>query len=474
MPVPDEVRDVEREIDAKVESYPLWKHGRAVVLEGLMRIYRDGIELTVIRALLGEVSGEAEKVIAAIRNEQGLRNGTFWALKWATKLCREDGEESPIRDDNLVDAILIGQAYDVLVDVLKHGERDLVELSINRSSHEIICYEGEDLTGFDAEVVQHQQVTGPARFHVSLTDDSDQLTLAWCAGDYRKVVRELASFAEDEADRIVLKPEYAMTVKNEETAISRPTLVWMNQPETPPEVHVFESLTIPREMSDAFMWKARSLLETPIVAVAGRFCALSSDLGAIAVAEEYMLRLAARVDEEQYSKASGLREQRMIRACMEAFEGSNRGWTVRSGVTLKDPPQDADVVASRAGESLVIELKSTLRPESPWEVYKRNEDILKGLRQAGKLVRRNVGDLGLVVTDGYRGDYVCWAEARKRNITIGTLTDLDELAREPERGIRLMTRKAGIPTMRRSDQRLADRKIDLFGWTLRLVDGVSG
>ena len=64
-----------------------------------------------------------------------------------------------------------------------------------------------------------------------------------------------------------------------------------------------------------------------------------------------------------------------------------------------------DIVASRSGEILVIELKSTLRPEAPWEVYKRNQDILKGLGQAQALVRRGIGNRGLVITDGYRGDY---------------------------------------------------------------------
>ena len=44
MPVSDEIRDVEDEVATEVASMPLWKHGRAAVLKGLMETYRDGIE----------------------------------------------------------------------------------------------------------------------------------------------------------------------------------------------------------------------------------------------------------------------------------------------------------------------------------------------------------------------------------------------------------------------------------------------
>ena len=44
---------------------PLWKHGRAAVLEGLMGTYRDGIELTFVKALKGEVLGSADDVQSA-------------------------------------------------------------------------------------------------------------------------------------------------------------------------------------------------------------------------------------------------------------------------------------------------------------------------------------------------------------------------------------------------------------------------
>ena len=146
--------------------------------------------------------------------------------------------------------------------------------------------------------------------------------------------------------------------------------------------------------------------------------------------------LAAREDEEQYNQVSGLREDRMINACLTAFAESKGGWRVDSSVALTDPPQEADIVAARSGDTLVIELKSTLRPETVWEVYKRNQDILNGLRQAESLVRRGVGDRGLVITDGYRGDYMCWKEALRQNVAIGTLGELEDLARDPNRAFR--------------------------------------
>ena len=151
MPVPEEMRDVEKEIDAKVASMPLWKHGRAAVLEGLMAIYRDGIEVTFVRGMEAEAFGTEVDVQATTMHEDRFRNGAFWAMKWAAKFCSDDGRDGPICPKELLDATLVGQPYDVLVDVLKYGEMDLVALSVNRESREIICHEGEDLTGFDAE-----------------------------------------------------------------------------------------------------------------------------------------------------------------------------------------------------------------------------------------------------------------------------------------------------------------------------------
>ena len=436
-----------------------------------MGVYREHIETVFILAMDAEVFGSKANLQSALQQEHFVRNGIFWALKWATKFCPESGRGRRIKPRNVKEALEIGQNYDVLVDVLRHAENNLIEISVNQESRRIIAYEGKDLTGFDAEIVEHQQGFGPTRAQAFLTDDSDQLTSNWRAGDYRRVIRQLADFASTQEDLFVLNPDYSTTLDKGENSIPRPTIVWLEQPTKEPDSHVFDSLTMPSKMSGAFMWKARSLLETPIVRCGKRFCALSSDLKAISCIDDYMLRLAAREDEKQYNRVSGLRERRMIDFCGSAFETCNGGWTVRSSVKLTDPPQEADIVASRLGEALVIELKSTLRPESLWEVYKRNQDILKGLRQAESLVRRGVGNRSLVITDGYWGDYVCWEEARKRDVIIGTLDEVAGLTRDQERATRLMKTKAGIPTRECSGRRLSNREFVVVGWTLRLIDG---
>jgi hypothetical protein len=118
-----------------------------------------------------------------------------------------------------------------------------------------------------------------------------------------------------------------------------------------------------------------------------------------------MLRVAMRVDSDQYAKASGLRADRMINRCKEALEQHVRPWSIMSCAHYRNPQQEADILAIRdADSSIVLELKSTLRPETPWEVSKRNEVIISGARQAKALVDRGVAQRGYLLTDGYRGD----------------------------------------------------------------------
>ena len=128
-------------------------------------------------------------------------------MKWATKFCPDVGRDGPICPKELLDAILVGQTYDVLVDVLKYGEMNLVELSVNSGSREIVCFEGENLTGYDAEIVEHQQAVGATHIYTSLTADGDQLTSRWFAGDYSRVVRHLAEFANSQEDQIAVRRE---------------------------------------------------------------------------------------------------------------------------------------------------------------------------------------------------------------------------------------------------------------------------
>ena len=438
-----------------------------------MGVYRDGVEWAHVQSLDAGVFENADVFQTTLGIEDPIRVGALWALKWATEYCPENGSDAPLSQQNLVEVIRVGRSYDALVDALKYAKHNLVTLSVDRESREIICYEGDDLTGFDSEIVEHQQQVGPTLAYASLTEDSDQLTSSWRAGDYRRVVRRLAEYAGAQENRIVIDPKWAAVLSKEDVSVARPTLVWLKRPQDKPDVHVFDALTLPAEMFDQFKWRLMSLLETPIVKVVGRYCALSSDLKAIACRDECMLRLAAWIDEEQYRKVSNLREGRMVDACREAFERDSEPWAVDSQVKLAEPQQEADVVVSRSGDSLVIELKSTLRPQTSWEVYKRNEDILTGLSQAASLVRRGVARRGLVITDGYRGDYRCWEKALNCDVTIGTLSDLMDLARDPNDAIQLMKQGAGVPTDDHAVRRVPDRNTDLLGWNLCLRDAAA-
>ena len=470
MPVSKEMRAVEAEIDGAIRSMPIWSNDRYKVLKSVMGLYRDAIELVHVQALDTRLFQNSDDLHSKLGREDRARVGILWALKWATAYCHLSISNDTVRPEDLVSTLLLGETYDALVDVLKYGDMDLVKLSVDREHKEIICYEGDDLTGFDADIVEYQQAVGPTHAHALLTADSDQITSNWCAGDYRRVVRQLAKYAAAQENRIGIHPKIAEHLDMGEVSVAQPTLVWLDRPRREPDARVFDSLTLPCEMSDKFMWRTRSLLETPIVKIGSEFCALSSDLKAISLIDDYMLRLAARLDEKQYSRVSGLREARMTKACRAAFEGGNGVWTVLSPKILTDPEQEADVVALGSDESLVIELKSTLRPETVWEVYKRNEDILQGVSQAQSLVGRGIAGRGLVITDGYRGDYQCWAEALRCGITIGTLQDLLDLARDPRGTIELMKERAGIVMGASTPRRLPERTADLLGWKLRLID----
>jgi hypothetical protein len=129
------------------------------------------------------------------------------------------------------------------------------------------------------------------------------------------------------------------------------------------------------------------------------------------------------------------------------------------------------VTDSERGEArLVLQLKSTLRPESPWEVLTRNEDVIDGITHTSEVLKRlPAGTRGFVLTDGYRGDYQTWKEALTRDVMTGTLEDIEAVASEPSRAPEILKERVGF---RRHTQRtsIPDREQELFGWKLRLVD----
>jgi hypothetical protein len=475
MSVSDRVREIEKAIDTEIRELKIWRRSRAAVLADLMHTYRDAIEVVFLELLFFQTHAATLDVSASdvgsfFAQENRLRAGILWSLKWASEFCPENGSSDISTPDELTNLVFLGADYETFVDVLKYANHELVDIKIDEQSRTLICYEGRQATGFDAAIVLQQRITNPRAQQVSLTEDGDQITSRWVAGDYRRVIRDLASYAASKENVICMDPAYLAQLGMADVSIPQPTLIWIDRPSRPPDCHVFEDLVLQTVIDSALKWKLVALLDTPIVKV-GQYCALSSDIKALSQIDDHMLRLAARVDERQYTIAASLRENRMIKICKDAFEQCSPSWSVRDRVHFSDPTQQADLVATRGSESLVLELKSTLRPETPWETYKRNDDIIHGIKQAKALSDRGVATYSFVITDGYRGDYVCWAEALSSATTIGTLTDLVEITSDPATAVPTLQAKVGIT--RNSvppHERLPDRETTVTSWKLRLVD----
>jgi hypothetical protein len=111
--------------------------------------------------------------------------------------------------------------------------------------------------------------------HVSLTEDSDQLTSRWTAGDYRRVTKLLAHRAAHEENTICVDPTFLAQIGKPEISIPQPTVVWLDRPANAPDCHVFDDLTLPTIIDDEVKWRLVSLLDTPVVQVGDRFCGLS-------------------------------------------------------------------------------------------------------------------------------------------------------------------------------------------------------
>lgn len=76
-----------------------------------------------------------------------------------------------------------------------------------------------------------------------------------------------------------------------------------------------------------------------------------------------------------------------------------------------------------------------------------------------------------MVTDGYRGDYECWAKALAYGIPIATLYDLEVIASDPIAAFAEVKNRVGITDPSSgSSKGVADREAELMGWTLRFRD----
>jgi hypothetical protein len=437
-----------------------------------VRIYRDAIEWDLLLGVFALThGGSKDGLTAGLAYEGRHRAGSLWALKWTSAYCADIGKRVSATDEELLDLVELGATYEAFVDALKYAQHDLITITVDEASRTMVFYEGGPITAFDACLVERQSVTTPMTPHVSLTEDSDQLTSRWTAGDYRRLTKRLADGAAGKENTICFDLGFGSPTQKAEIRIPQPTVVWLERPANVPDCYVFDDLTLPTIITDNSKWKLVSLLETPIVRVGDRFCGLSSDIKTIAAIDDYMLRLAARVDPDQYSKATTLRERRMVNICRDALEQCEPQWSVNANVLYGDPPQEADVVARRGADTLILQLKSTLRPETPWEVYKRNEGLIDGVKHTRKLIDRGAGKQGFVITDGYGGDYSCWAEALTNNIPIATLYDIETIASDPAAAAEKARSNAGIPASAPAiPQVVPVREGSLVGWTLRFVD----
>jgi hypothetical protein len=181
-----------------------------------------------------------------------------------------------------------------------------------------------------------------------------------------------------------------------------------------------------------------------------------------------MLRVALLNDQGQYVKASGLREERMIARCKRSFEDA--GWTFTPRCLLTNPQKEIDGYATKESEACILQLKSALRPQSPWEVYKRNKELIEGIHHTSEVLHRvGQGAVGFVITDGYEGDYATWKESLNTGIAVGTLEDLSLITKNPTGAFRVLAERAGINGSTASEA-LPERNVSLCGWTMRMLD----
>lgn len=104
------------------------------------------------------------------------------------------------------------------------------------------------------------------------------------------------------------------------------------------------------------------------------------------------------------------------------------------------------------------------------EVYKRNTDVIEGIRHTAQVLPRfGQSAVEIVATDGYEGDYATWKESLVIGIAVATLADLDWIAKTPHGAFRVLAKRAGI-TEGSAPQNLPERSMTLCGWTLRILD----
>lgn len=460
-----EVRNAERAIDAEIQSSRLWRYERSHCLRAIMSWYRDIIELFAIRASHAEIFANAPQLGSEFGLESSMRTGVLRCLKWALKFCSATGDTTPIEPELIQQHVFEANVYQAFADALKGARHEYLRISCDTSTKTIVIHEGGNKTGFDAEIVESDRLLAATSAQFRLTDDSDQLTARWTAGEHRAAIAYLVDRALDEEKKTIVADPTKIAGR-QERLFQRPVVCEVIDADLEHLGPVVQDLILDENSLKKYEWTQDSIFETPLIRIDRKFVFLSHDVKGIAMLDDYMLRTANRVDTNSYSLVSGLREQRMIDVVVAALRG--QGWFARARVFLKNPDQELDVVATKSTEPrLVLQLKSTLRPESPWEVKKRNEDLFEGIKHTAKVVTRYSEAKGFVITDGYRGDHQVWREALEARVPILTLSEIEVLARSAREAADLAHRLLGIDPDRPGRQTaLADREGTVASWRI--------
>jgi hypothetical protein len=462
-----DVRQVEAEIDGCIQRMPVWSVKRDVLLRRLMTIWRDGLEVVHLKfahAMMFQVERNVESAVAI---EHLMATGVYRALKWAMEFAHDEGA-GDVSDKDLVDLVMnvAGGPYQVLVDALKLGAYDKAEFSVDQQSKTLTIYEGGDVSGHDAAIVRYDRVTVAFHQQSPLVDDTDQLTTLWTADEYRQYWRWLRPIAEAAETETILGQAGPLAPMQE--IMKRPVVFEIPKPPAP-LAKVQQDLTLtPAKLQTAMKWKIDSWHDCPLVQIGDRVSGISSTILALAGSDDYMLRVAAMNDPAQYERVSGLREARMIALCQRAFQGAD--WTFTPHYRLTDPSREIDGYATKTDDIVIVQLKSTLRPQSPWEVYKRNADVIEGITHTSEMLHRvGQGAIGIVITDGYEGDYATWKESLATGVAVATLADLDWIVKNPHGAFKILSERAGI-VGNSTAEGVPERSASLCGWTLRVVD----
>jgi len=444
MPVTPEVRAAELEIDNWIARLSYWYAPRDLLLSRLLEYYRDAIEVLFARMTHDVLFMRGSAIGAFGALEDRMRAGVFQALKWTMEFGQVRGRGRANLDAKAIHRLVkLGELYEVFVDVMTSAQADAVTVDLDSKRRLLSVHQGPDLTGFDNQIVEHQRLNNAYHSQVSFVEDGDQLTRQWSAGDFRRLTRRLASSPQvRDCDRVCLK--------NGEDLFVRPTILeFPDVTDDEPEQRVLEDLTLAPAMINGpsgarDKWRLVSMLDVPFVMIGSRRLSTSDSVVAMAGAlgEDHMIRRAVQIDPGQYSRVSGLREGRMIEVIRPQLE--SRGWRVTPHYILRNPDKEIDIYSVRGDAGLVLALKSMVRPMTPEEVRRRNEDIINGINHTADVLRRLQGAVGFVISNGYRGDYATWDMALRRNVMIGTIEDVGEIAASPLEMTDILKSRAGF------------------------------